>query len=312
MLQRSGLRPPGEAPSIQPEGVAVSKPAKRQTLTDIFMVTRDPRLTANELRVWLLYRSYDSKGAGAYPSDETLADHMDKGLRSVQAARAGLIQNGFLIQKLRGPERARYWAVIPDEAPQETAKQSLAEDCETNDEGSQVVSQVVSQNPAPHSTGEYGGVPVFNEKNSLNTTGMFSTGEGKETVVDDPTSDEIPNIQHLGFSSLLALAKRECHLGLETDDFANSRSILRRWLRQGRDTQNISAAIIGSRKMVDGGQVSWIEPKRPFSLRALNGQHFVTPDGERDLYTLAQDAFRKPDPNKAEHTGGNIRVKLLS
>ena len=121
------------------------------------------------------------------------------------------------------------------------------------------------------------------------------------------TSDE-----RLGFSELLAHAKRECHLGLETDDFAKSRSILKGWLKQGRDPQNILAAIIGSRRMVDAGQVEWLEAKKPFSLRALNGQRTVTDDGVRDLYTVAQDAYREPDSDTEEHIHGNIRVELVS
>lgn len=290
----------------------MSKPAKRQTVADAFTVTRDPRITANELRVWLLYRSYDSKGHGAYPSDKTLAEHMDRHPRTVQTARAGLLRKGFLVQKLRGPDPARYWAVIPDEASQGTAKQSLAEDCETNAEGSQVVSQVVSQNPAPHSTGEYGGVPAVNETSSLTSACQFSTKGGDEVVGGDPTDVEIPDIKPLGFSDLLALAKRECHLGLETDDFVSTRSVLISWLQQDRDTHNISAAIIGSRMIVDDGRVEWLEPRKPFSLRALNGQRFVTTDGVRDLYTVSQDAFRAPEPDTAKNTGGNIRVELVS
>ena len=273
----------------------MNRPAKRQTLTDIFTVSRDPRLTSNEVRAWILYRSYDSKGTGAWPSDETLAEHMEKGLRTVQAARAGLITKGFLIQKLRGPERARHWAVIPDEASQETAKQSLAEDCETSTEGSHIVSQHVSQNPAPHSTGEYGGVPAVNETSSLTSACQFSTGGRDEAVGDDHADEKIPAGGTAGFSELISLAKQECHLDSETEDFANSRNILTVWLRQGRDRTNIHAAIIGARMMVEEGQVDWIRPGTPFSLRALNHQYTVTDDGVRDFYTVAQDAYRRAD-----------------
>ena len=87
----------------------------RQTITEIFAVLRDCDLSATEVRLWGLYRSYDSKGKGAFVSDSRIAGHMGKSERTVERARASLIEKGFLNQQLRGPGIARYWSVLPAE-----------------------------------------------------------------------------------------------------------------------------------------------------------------------------------------------------
>lgn len=98
----------------------------RKTLTDVFTVARDPNLSEGEKVLWTIYRSYDS-GRGAWPSDEKLAEHMDKGVRSVQAYRAKLLRLGYLQQTLRGPRSAVYRAVVPEQpqAPTPTADKPL-------------------------------------------------------------------------------------------------------------------------------------------------------------------------------------------
>ena len=89
----------------------------RQTITDTFKAARDCDLTEIEFRLWVLYRSYDSTGKGAFVSDERIAAHMGKCARTVERARASLITKGHLRQRLQGPNPARHWAVIPAERP---------------------------------------------------------------------------------------------------------------------------------------------------------------------------------------------------
>lgn len=93
----------------------------RATLRDIFAVARDGRLTAEELRLWLLYRSFESREHGGFPGDDLLADLMDRSPRSVQGYRAELLEKGYLDQTLRGPKPAHYRAVLP-EAPSEAER----------------------------------------------------------------------------------------------------------------------------------------------------------------------------------------------
>lgn len=88
----------------------------RATLAAIFEAAQDTELSAEELRLWLLYRAHEfDDGRGAFPGDERLARLMDRSPRSVQRHRASLLEAGYLEQELRGPRPARYRAVVPDE-----------------------------------------------------------------------------------------------------------------------------------------------------------------------------------------------------
>lgn len=131
----------------------------RASLKAIFAVARTPELSAQEVRLWILYRSYEqSDGRGAYPGDELLANHLDKSPRSVQKYRARLLKLGYLEQRLRGPNPARYRAVLPDEASQPSAKQdqkvSPEASCDAT-EGSQKASQKGSQKASQPTAPEY-------------------------------------------------------------------------------------------------------------------------------------------------------------
>lgn len=100
----------------------------RATLAAIFEAAKDPELSAEELRLWLLYRAHEFQdGQGAFPGDSRLARMMDRSPRSVQGYRASLLESGYLLQELRGPRPARYRAVVPGGTP-ETAGDPPEED----------------------------------------------------------------------------------------------------------------------------------------------------------------------------------------
>src|SRR5690606_27175681 len=68
----------------------------RNTLEAVFSLARSGDLTASELRLWLLYRSYDSSGEGSFVYDPDVAKIMGVKERSVRSYRSGLIEKGFL------------------------------------------------------------------------------------------------------------------------------------------------------------------------------------------------------------------------
>ena len=88
----------------------------RKTLTDIFTVMREPKLTPVEKVVWTILRSYDS-GKGAWPSDYLMSGHIDMSDRTVQRARRRLILLGYLTQDLRGQRPSIYRAIVPGGEP---------------------------------------------------------------------------------------------------------------------------------------------------------------------------------------------------
>jgi len=86
----------------------------RATLVDLFRVARDPRLTPAEFKLWTVMRSYDS-GEGAFPGDETLAEHLALSTRQVRRIRARLVELGYLEQgPRRGQLPTKYRAICPD------------------------------------------------------------------------------------------------------------------------------------------------------------------------------------------------------
>lgn len=83
-------------------------------MSELLVLTREGRrLNDGELRLLLLYRSYESPGSGATPGDEVVADQLGVDVRTVKRRRAALIEKGFLSQQLRGPKPAEYRAIIP-------------------------------------------------------------------------------------------------------------------------------------------------------------------------------------------------------
>lgn len=93
--------------------------SKRDTLTAIWRVVTDPRLSDREVRVWLAYRHRDFNGNGTFVSDDRLAEDIGKSRRTIERARQRLLELGYLRQQLRGPDPALYWA----EAPTNVAEQ---------------------------------------------------------------------------------------------------------------------------------------------------------------------------------------------
>lgn len=91
----------------------------RASLREIFYVARHSDLSAEELRLWLIYRSYEASDHGGFPGDELLANYVDRSPRSVQSYRASLLENGYLEQELRGPKPARYRAVLPEQVAED-------------------------------------------------------------------------------------------------------------------------------------------------------------------------------------------------
>lgn len=108
----------------------------RATLADVFFVARSRELTSDEKALWIVYRSYEEPGRGAYPGDELLSSHLGKSQRTVQRCRAKLVDKGWLKQTLRGPMPATYRAAIPAEGSPPVAKQSVATGGETRAEAS--------------------------------------------------------------------------------------------------------------------------------------------------------------------------------
>jgi hypothetical protein len=90
------------------------KTRRQQFYEGVSAVVRNPSLTIGEKSLWTLYRTYDNKGNGAWISDRTAADHLNRSPRAIQQYRKGLMEKGFLKQQLRGPEVAKHWAIIPE------------------------------------------------------------------------------------------------------------------------------------------------------------------------------------------------------
>ena len=117
------------------------------TLREIFEVFKGSTLSPDEKVLWMLYRAYD-QGAGAWPGDDVLADHMQKGVRSVQRYRSRLLEGGFLLKEFRGPKPASYRAVSPSKASPPSATlepESLA----TLGDANPKASPEASPDPAP-------------------------------------------------------------------------------------------------------------------------------------------------------------------
>lgn len=178
----------------------------RASLKAIFDVARSPELTAAEVRLWILYRSYEQPdGRGAYPGDELLAKHLDKSPRAVQGYRARLLKLGYLRQKLRGPNPAWYWAILPDEESQPTAKQdqgpSPEADCEAS-EGSQKASQKGSHKASQPTAPEYGENGEYGEEDAEGSS-LRSSSSG-DTGAEHSRANDRRSVTCLSREQLLA------------------------------------------------------------------------------------------------------------
>lgn len=145
----------------------------RATLRDLFQVMRDPTLSAEEKVTWALVRSYERAERGAFVSVETLADHMDAGVRSVERWRSSLISSGLLVrERLRGPKPAEYRAVLP-EAPPDMADHHAKAPPQVADQGA---STSASGGGARSATGRGAG-----ERSAKRSATSSASGGGQST-----------------------------------------------------------------------------------------------------------------------------------
>ena len=87
----------------------------RATLAEIFAAARFGDLSAVELRLWLIVRSYDS-GSGCYAATDTLAEHLGMSASHVEKRRASMVARGWLEVMHRGPLAPAVRAVVPAQA----------------------------------------------------------------------------------------------------------------------------------------------------------------------------------------------------
>lgn len=121
----------------------------RATLRAIFEAARDPELSAEEFRVWAVYRSYETPGGdGGFPSLDTLSGHLGQAPRTIRRHRRELLERGWLERQLRGPKPAAYRAVVPDGAPPPSAD----EDGDKDDEYPAPSEATGGNYPAPFET----------------------------------------------------------------------------------------------------------------------------------------------------------------
>ncbi len=96
----------------------------RATLAEIFAAARSGDLSAVELRLWLIVRSYDS-GSGCYAATDTLAGYLGLSASHVEKRRASMIARGWLEVKHRGPLAPAVRAVVPAQALHSGEEQAL-------------------------------------------------------------------------------------------------------------------------------------------------------------------------------------------
>lgn len=289
-----------------------------RVVEETFRVVRDPDLSPEEKALWVLYRSYDFRGEGSWPSDETLAGHLGKGARSVQRYRQTLMAKGFLLQKLRGPNPAAYQAVCPVEhsppmANQEPpslamageafstespaaspgmAKQSLARDGETTPiepQASPEASPSVTQSFATGGEQNTERNTVKEEKHSEpNGSGDGAPGLFVENGMEgggEPTGHLLGVLRETGWRG-----------GLERDAESRDASLLVAWLREGRRPEVIESVIRGFHALVEDGRIAWIPPGSPWTLRALQNTRTVDGQEVRSAYAVAQDHRLRQTP----------------
>ena len=97
---------------------------RRATLHEIFAAARSDDLSAVELRLWLIVRSYDS-GSGCYAATDTLAGYLGLSASHVEKRRASMVARGWLEVKHRGPLAPAVRAVVPAQALHSGEEQAL-------------------------------------------------------------------------------------------------------------------------------------------------------------------------------------------
>lgn len=165
-------------------------------------MAREAALTAGQVRLWLLIRSYQqADGRGAYPGDEVLAKHMDRSPRSIQKYRRRLRDMGYLRRELRGPKPAYWWAVTP-EASQQTANQepeSSETDCDTIPEASQQTADHYKASQKGSQKGSQSASPEYGEYGENNTVGGAEESNASWPAPSDlPSDDGTGHLQYPG------------------------------------------------------------------------------------------------------------------
>ncbi len=86
-------------------------------------------------------------------------------------------------------------------------------------------------------------------------------------------------------SSLVRIVREHGHRYLDIDSWSPARDvlILKAMLARGQNATEIELAIIGTRLLVEAGEVSWITPGEAFTMRAL----WKASIGVRPLFGLA-------------------------
>lgn len=107
---------------------------------------------------------------------------------------------------------------------------------------------------------------------------------------------------------LLEAARRTCGLGRWSADVERrAQSIIRAWEREGRRSEDVWAAIHGSRLLVDGDEVNWrsggkrtLLPGQPFGLQALRNTRalYDQQDGRapRPLFDCSIERYHQYEP----------------
>ena len=95
--------------------MAGSRQDGRVTLANIFAAARSADLSAVELRLWLIVRSYDS-GSGCYAATDTLAEYLSVSTSHIEKRRASMVARGWLELKHRGPLAPAIRAIVPTQA----------------------------------------------------------------------------------------------------------------------------------------------------------------------------------------------------
>ena len=164
--------------------------AGRKTLTEIFRVAREPSLTPLEKVVWLLIRSYDS-GHGCWAGDGLLGEHLGRSGRTVERAKASLLEKGYLTRTLRGPNPAKWRAVVPDEVPTDVSMQTTDTDDEASPQGSPRASPSDSPLVSPEYV-EYGESTSVFKDSKTGIGGSLKNGYTERVQSrDSPISPEV-------------------------------------------------------------------------------------------------------------------------
>lgn len=96
----------------------------------------------------------------------------------------------------------------------------------------------------------------------------------------------------LSRGSVMQLVREVLHLNPRDREgkgqLNRSGDLLNRWIKADISLDEIARVIINARKMVDAGQISWIKPKAPFSLMAIQSPSWI--DGSaQPFYNAALD-----------------------